>query len=89
MVSYSATENTDTKYARDYSFVQYSNGTSTDMKIEQRRFMKTDIPRDKKYSPRKLDITRGNKIFTAEMICKNIPCNPKIFLIAQRYSLQQ
>ena len=44
-VSYSATENSGTEYARDYLFVKYSNGTSTDMKIVQQRFKKTNIPR--------------------------------------------
>ena len=42
--------------------------------------MKTNIPRDKKYYPRKWNITRGNKIFPAEMKCKNIPHDPKIFV---------
>ena len=39
--------------------------------------MKTNIPRYKNYSPRKLNITRGDKIFPAEMKCKNILPTPK------------
>ena len=48
-----------------------------------------NIPRDKKYSSRKWNITRGNKIFPAEMKCKNIPPDPKIFVAAKRYSQRQ
>ena len=59
------------------------------MKIVQQRFMKTNISRDKKYSPQKLDSTHGNKIFPAKMRCKNSPCDPKIYLIAKRYSPRQ
>ena len=43
----------------------------------------------KKYSPRKWNITRGNKIFSAEMKCKNIPPDPKIFVAVKIYSPRQ
>ena len=39
--------------------------------------MKTNIPRYKNYSPRKLNITRGDKIFPAEMKCENNLPKPK------------
>ena len=45
--------------------------------------MDTNIHRDKKYSPRKWNITRGNKIFLAEMKCKNIRRIQKIFPAAK------
>ena len=51
--------------------------------------MKTNILGYKKYSPRKWNITRGNKIFSAEMKCKNIPPDPKIFVAVKIYSPRQ